>query len=402
VLERVAAGDRERFAAAHWGRTPLLSRAGELPSAFSDLFSPEAVDELVSQRGLRTPFLRMAKDGSVLPAGRFTRGGGAGAGAPDQVADDKVLALLGDGATLVLQGLHRTWPPIIELANELSADLGHPVQVNAYITPPQNQGFAAHYDVHDVFVLQITGTKQWRVHEPVLVDPLPEQNWEQRRADVAARAAEPPLIDTVLAPGDALYLPRGYLHSAQALGDFSIHLTVGVHPITRHRVMREIVASTRDDPQLRRSLPMGVDLGDPSVLVAEFNATLAALRAYLDSAEPTGAAAAIAGDLRELTRPEPLAPLAVLTAAAALGPDTRLRLRRGLRAAVEADGDSVSIKLIDTCVRFPIAADPALKVVLDGREFTPAQLPSLEPDEQLVIARRLLREGIVVSIAASA
>jgi hypothetical protein len=166
--------------------------------------------------------------------------------------------------------------------------------------------------------------------------------------------------------------------------------------------MREIVASTRDDPQLRRSLPMGVDLGDPSVLVAEFNATLAALRAYLDSAEPTGAAAAIAGDLRELTRPEPLAPLAVLTAAAALGPDTRLRLRRGLRAAVEADGDSVSIKLIDTCVRFPIAADPALKVVLDGREFTPAQLPSLEPDEQLVIARRLLREGIVVSIAASA
>jgi hypothetical protein len=302
----------------------------------------------------------------------------------------------------VLQGLHRTWPPIIDLANELSADLGHPVQVNAYITPPQNQGFAAHYDVHDVFVLQITGTKQWRVHEPVLVDPLPEQDWEQRRAAVAARAGEPPIIDTVLAPGDALYLPRGYLHSAQALGEFSIHLTVGVHPITRHRVMREIVASTRDDRELRRSLPMGVDLGDPSVLASEFAATVTALRAHLDSAEPTGAAAAIATDLRDLTRPEPLAPLAALTAAASLAPSSRLRLRRGLRALVSADGDAVTVKLIDTSVRFPIAADAALKVVLDGREFTPAQLPGLDPDEQLVVARRLLREGIVVSAAVPA
>ena len=53
------------------------------------------------------------------------------------------------------------------------------------------------------------------MHEPVLVDPLPDQDWEKRRDEVAARAAEAPLIDTVLEPGDALYLPRGYLHSAR-------------------------------------------------------------------------------------------------------------------------------------------------------------------------------------------
>src|SRR6266480_4558078 len=79
--------------------------------------------------------------------------------------------LPGRGATLVLQGLHRTWPPLVAFASELAAELGHPVQVNAYVTPPQNTGFAAHYDVHDVFVLQIAGRKKWRVHEPVLTDP---------------------------------------------------------------------------------------------------------------------------------------------------------------------------------------------------------------------------------------
>jgi bifunctional lysine-specific demethylase and histidyl-hydroxylase NO66 len=395
VLQRVAACELATFAE-HWGRSPLLSRAGELPAPFTDLLSPDAVDELVSRRGLRTPFLRMAKDGSVIAAAKFTRGGGAGAGSPDQVADDKVLGLLADGATLVLQGLHRTWPPVIEFANELSAELGHPVQVNAYITPPQNQGFAAHYDVHDVFVLQVTGSKHWFVHEPVLTDPLPEQNWETRRDEVARRAAEAPLIDTVLNPGDALYLPRGYLHSASALGDLSIHLTVGVHPVTRQRLVRTLLESVRDDPALRSSLPVGVDLGDPATLAPELAATIAALQQRLDRIEAADVAATIAAELRTGTRAEPLAPLAALAAASSLAGDTRLRLRRGIRIATSTEGDSVVLRLIDTVVRIPIVAETALKTVLDGGTFTPAQLAGLDHDEQLVLARRLLREGIAV------
>ena len=72
-----------------------------------------------------------------------------------------MLAQLAGGATLVLQALHRTWPPLIRFGTELAAELGHPVQINAYITPPENQGFAAHYDTHDVFVLQVAGSKRW-------------------------------------------------------------------------------------------------------------------------------------------------------------------------------------------------------------------------------------------------
>src|SRR6266496_5905184 len=102
-----------------------------------------------------------------------------------------------------------TWPPLVTFGSQLAAELGHPVQVNAYVTPPQNQGFAPHYDVHDVFVLQVAGRKRWRVHEPVLADPLGDQPWEQRRGAVAAQASEAPVLDELLEPGDALYLPRG-------------------------------------------------------------------------------------------------------------------------------------------------------------------------------------------------
>jgi hypothetical protein len=364
--------------------------------SYADLLSAAAVDELVSRRGLRTPFLRMAKDGSVVASERFTRSGGAGAGAPDQVADDKVLDLLADGTTLVLQGLHRTWPPLVDFGTALADELGHPVQINAYITPPDNQGFAAHYDVHDVFVLQVLGRKQWRVYEPVLRNPLADQPWEQRRDEVAERAMQTPLIDTVLEPGDALYLPRGYVHSAIAQGDTSIHLTVGVHPIHRQQLARHLLTAAHDDPGLRASLPIGVDLSDPTVLAPYVAEVVAALHRYLDAADPARVAELVAADLDRRTRPAPLSPLAQLNAYARLTSTSSLVLRAGLRTTVSADQANVHIRLIDKRVSLPAAADAAVKLALAGAPFTPADLPGLDDDEQLMIAKRLLREGIVV------
>ncbi|MYS16752.1 cupin domain-containing protein, partial [Streptomyces sp. SID4982] len=212
------------FARDVWSRTALLTRrAGD----FSDVFDADAVDELLSRRGLRTPFLRVARNGTVLPESSYTSPGGVGATVPDQLDDTALWRLFADGATLVLQALQRTWAPVGDLCAGLSAELGHPVQANAYVTPPQSQGFDAHYDVHDVFVVQIQGSKRWLVHEPVHPEPLRDQPWTDHRTAVAEAAEGPAYIDTVLEPGDVLYLPRGWLHAARAKGEVSIHLTLG-------------------------------------------------------------------------------------------------------------------------------------------------------------------------------
>ncbi len=201
ALSRCIRISAEEFADRHWGREPLLSPAADLTAGFEDLFSAEAVDELVTRRGVRTPFIRMANEGSVLAASAYTASGGFGAEIADQVSSDKVLAEFAGGATIVLQGLHRLWPPIIGFTRALIDDLGHPAQVNAYVTPPSSQGFDAHYDTHDVFVLQISGEKHWRIHAPVHVDPLRTQPWDQHRAAVARAATQEPVIDAVLRPG---------------------------------------------------------------------------------------------------------------------------------------------------------------------------------------------------------
>jgi len=396
------------FARDTWSRGPLLSTAEQLASSYDlrgssqsfssyeDLFSLAAVDELLSRRGLRTPFIRLAKDGVVVPPGRYTRSGGTGAQVADQVADDRVLELFLDGHTIVLQGLHRLWPPLIDFAGALSTDLGHPVQVNAYITPSSSQGFSAHYDVHDVFVLQVAGEKRWRIHRPVHPDPLRDQPWTDHRAAVAARAQEEPVIDTVLRPGDALYLPRGHLHAAEALGDVSCHLTVGVHPVTRHAVLETLLDLVADEPALRTSLPLGVEVSDPASLAAEFEATVTALVDRLLTVTPADVSDRLAGRLVSSNRPGPVSPLAQATALRALSADSVLVVRPDQRHVLRIERDLLQLRLFDRTVALPLAAEKAVRALLDGERLRVRDLPDLGPDDSMSLARRLVREAVVV------
>ncbi|MFG3417829.1 cupin domain-containing protein [Micromonospora sp. NPDC048063] len=399
ALTRCVSVEPAKFAAAHWGRTPLLSRADELPNpaGFADLLSPADADELLSRRGLRTPFLRIAKDGQLVPAARFTGGGGAGAEIDDQVLDERVLELYTDGATLVLQGLHRTWPALIDFARDLGVAVGQPLQVNAYLTPAGNQGFATHYDTHDVFVLQVDGRKHWRIHPPVLPDPLEQQTWGGRADEVAATADGPPALDVVLGPGDALYLPRGWLHSAQAQESSSLHLTVGVRALTRYALVEELLALAAEDQRLRATLPFGTDVADPDAIEPELTETVEALRDWLLRADPAAVAARLRQRAWPAARPAPIRPLAQAAALDALDADTRLAPRPGLRWQLAPQGDRMALRLFDRTITLPASCAPAVRALLTGEATRVGDLPGLDDDaDRVTLARRLLREAVVV------
>lgn len=399
ALARCVAVEPAKFAADHWGRTPLLSRSAELPNpaGFTDLLGPADADELLSRRGLRTPFLRVAKDGQLVPAARYTGGGGAGAEIDDQVLDEKILALYADGATLVLQGLHRTWPALVDFARELGAALAQPLQVNAYLTPAGSQGFATHYDTHDVFVLQVDGRKHWRIHPPVLPDPLERQPWGGRADEVSAVAEGRPVLDVVLEPGDALYLPRGWLHSAQAQESSSLHLTVGIRALTRYALVEELLALAAEDPRLRAGLPFGVDVADPDAIEPELTETVEALRDWLLRVDPAAVAARLCGRAWPAARPAPIRPLAQATAVAALDPDSRVAVRAGLRWRLAPTGDGrISLRLFDRTITLPGTCETALRAVLTGEVTRVGDLPGLDDDaDRLVLARRLLKEAVL-------
>jgi ribosomal protein L16 Arg81 hydroxylase len=398
VLNRCIATDTGSFAAQYWGRRPLLSRAASLPRDFSDLLSEAAVDELIAERGVRAPFIRMAAHGDLLARDCYLGSAGFGAEMPDQVDSAKVLAQFAAGATIVLQGLHRLWPPLIDFVRGMVDDLGHPTQANAYVTPSSNRGFDPHYDVHDVFVLQAAGHKRWIIHEPVHLDPLPSQPWTEHRVAISERVAEDAVIDAVLAPGDALYLPRGWIHSAEALDTTSIHVTVGVSPVTAIDVAHAVVDSLATFEEFRTSLPMGVDAADRGAMAAIATKIMADVVETMRhrSAEVTdGAADRLSRRHAERTRPVAVRPLATL-AAADHADGATVQWRRGLLANVDHFADRVVLRLPDRTITFPASCGPAVDAFHDGLVAHAGATPGLDRADAAVLIRRLLREAVVV------
>lgn len=398
VLRRLVGPDIDGFASRHWGREPLLRRLADT-DGFRDLLDLDGVDELLSRRGLRTPFLRLARQGAVLDSSSFTGSGGVGAEIGDQVHDDKVAALFADGSTIVLQALHRLWPGVVDFAVGLADELGHPVQANAYITPPSSRGFSAHYDVHDVFVLQLAGRKHWSVHSPVHPAPLRNQPWSEHADAVTARARdETPVVDAVLEPGDVLYLPRGWLHSATALGDVSAHLTIGIHAVTRFALVEALMALVASDERLRTSLPLGMDVADPGQIAGQVESMRDILIDALACVPANAVARHVRGRVWSGGRPEPVLPIAAAAFAQNLAAGDAVRCRTGLRHRVEDTTDGrIVLELPDRQISFPSTTSTAVHALLDGRTWRVGAIPGLGEPDQLVLVRRLLREGVLVA-----
>jgi lysine-specific demethylase/histidyl-hydroxylase NO66 len=138
-----------------------------------------------------------------------------GASAPVNPA--KVKALLGLGASLVANHLHRVCPEVGAVAGMLEREFAARVSANAYCSFKGVQAFKTHFDLHDVFAVQTEGEKVWRVYEsradaPVLPLP-PGDEIEKWLTESRGRL----LFEAHMKPGDMLYLPRGQYHAPRVV-----------------------------------------------------------------------------------------------------------------------------------------------------------------------------------------
>ena len=68
---------------------------------------------------------------------------------------------------------------------------------------------APHYDDVEVFVLQLEGSKSWKLYHPV--QNLPREH----SGDFDRDELDEPFQELNLQPGDLMYLPRGVIHEAR-------------------------------------------------------------------------------------------------------------------------------------------------------------------------------------------
>jgi mannose-6-phosphate isomerase-like protein (cupin superfamily) len=366
-------GDAQTFLSKVWASHVHVHHTE--PERLVGYLSFDDVDELLTSTAIRTPAVRVARNGRVLPPSEFTRPATlAGQPMTGLVDPGKIFALFDDGATVVLQGLHRYWRPLGDLVADLELRLGHPCQANAYLTPPGSQGFAVHEDSHDVFVFQTHGTKVWEVY--------PDGR------DAAAQSV-------VLEPGVSMYLPTGTPHAARAQETASLHVTLGINRVMWKDVLDRALAAAVDGAGAG-PVPAGY-LDDPSLLadgLAERLEELADALRGLDPAEVT------TSEVRRFLTGRTLwqrGGLRDRLASRDLGDTTALRRRAGHPCVLVPTGEKLRVLLGDRDLLVPARLAPALEqLAATEGPFTPGDLAEhLDEHSRIVLCRRLVREGLL-------
>jgi len=268
----------DEFFSEYWEKKPLIIHRSA-PECYCGLLSLDAVDGIIASSNLRLPSFRLVKDGAQLPVADYTKDIPFGNSAFEGVLDiDKALDLYRTGATIVLEAIQRYWPPISNFCRTLEKQLTHSVQANAYLTPRGSRGFKPHYDTHDVFVLQVSGVKRWRLYDSPLLLPHDSQKFDATQIEVGQCESE---FD--LNAGDMIYIPRGYIHEGLTTDSHSLHITVGVPAMTLVEVFSEALKVSISQPEFRKSLPIGfAESAISSEMIQNFRGVLHEFIAHLD------------------------------------------------------------------------------------------------------------------------
>ncbi|MEF9914314.1 MULTISPECIES: cupin domain-containing protein [unclassified Streptomyces] len=365
-------GDPGTFLREHWTSTPLLRRAAS-DDAFAGLLTLAGVSDLLTTRALRLPHVRLVRDGQQVAEGQYTGVRPIGHGTvTDAIVAEKVLSHFSLGATLVLDAVELLVPSVRALCGRLSASLGCPVDAVAFLTPPDRKGLSPHIDDEDVFVLQLSGTKQWTVHEQLRPVPLTP-------GVLSPSALGPVALTPLLSPGDVMYVPRGTPHHAVSTGGHSLHLSLAARRPTLGALTADTVLAALREAAPDSDLDSLAPAEEIGALVRErATRALGLLRpAPAGPGGTDGEGAALASVLHGLD--------ALAAPGARYAATGAISLHDGEDGTVAADFGRFR-------AQFPAAARPALRRLADGETV---HAGDFDPDDPHAVAGGALSQLLV-------
>lgn len=366
----IAPVTRDELLSRYYEREALINIRNE-PDRYAELLTLGALDQFIASADLREGMVdltnhknRIERDSYVDENGRVSR----------VVVAEEYLR----GATIVLPQLHDSMFNLSEFCRALEEVFSCHMQTNIYLTPRSddgtgNQGFPPHYDNHDVFVMQISGAKAWRLYGVPVETPFRGEQFEPGRHE-----AGPVTQEFTLSAGDCVYIPRGLMHDAENVGDEpSLHITAGLITKTWADLLLESISELAlTSPDFRRSLPAGFANRDFDREAARLQfdklAKLIGAEASMDSAFDLLADNFLRGRRANVA--------GVISASAAAPQDgDRYRRRRFVPWNVADDEGKLVLVGPGGDLEFKAEDGDALDVALSGKPFTVADLKCEEP-----------------------
>jgi hypothetical protein len=130
---------------------------------------------------------------------------------------ERLARLFEQGSSMIVVRLQTFVPALAALLRDAVTDGLPIVQVGAIVTTGVGGALKPHYDSGDLIILQVEGSKRWRIYGPRVLKPGKKQGTNEP-------PQTPPILDTILRPGDFLYMPAGYWHLCDNGPDRSLHL----------------------------------------------------------------------------------------------------------------------------------------------------------------------------------
>ncbi|MFT4681081.1 MAG: ribosomal protein L16 Arg81 hydroxylase [Flavobacteriales bacterium] len=308
----------------------------------------------------------------------------------------RYLKKFSEGCTMVFSALHEHVPELARFCDQMTKYFSHSFQTNIYLTPANAQGFKPHYDTHDVFILQVDGSKKWRLYDTPIELSLKSTPFELDKIEPGEISQE-----FTLNAGDMLYIPRGLMHDAETTGETSLHITSGLLGFTWMDLLIEaILQHGQKDVELRKFLPIGFSREEMSEEIQD--KVKGALVNAINSMDLSSSFDRFTDKVQNDICPKVPGQFKEIIKLNEVNSNSLVEKRPEvwLRTSTDKD-DSVVIHVYGEEIKFPNYIEPLVEFVKHNESpFSTSDLPNAcDANGKLVFIKRLIKEGVLHTVA---
>jgi len=206
--------------------------------------------------------LRLSRDSMNVPLDRWFSKNAAGPGSRVDVA--KVEAFLAEGFNLCITCIDERSPHLTALCNDIRTRSFEQIKIGVIVTTGTFGAFRLHYDPEDLIILQVEGSKRWKIYGPAVSNPVIGMPTQEPPPEQA------PIFDEMLQPGDFLFVPGGNWHRCENGPGRSLHLGFFFQPPTGWHFIKAVMSDLVADEVFRRPLTRLAGRAELAAMEADF------------------------------------------------------------------------------------------------------------------------------------
>lgn len=215
-----------QFLAEYWQKKPLLVK--NAIADFKGLLSPDELADLACEEDVQARIIRQVKADWRVQHGPFT--------------ESDFAKLPQKNWTLLVQSINHFLPEAADLLSQFNF-IPHARLDDLMVSyAPNGGGVGPHVDSYDVFLLQGSGKRNWKISAQ-------KQLTLQKNQPIKVLSHFETAQEWILEPGDMLYLPPQIAHWGTAVGDDCMTYSIGFRAPKTQELMHEFLNYLQDNIQ---------------------------------------------------------------------------------------------------------------------------------------------------------